>query len=264
MSEQHYTPDIIERAEELVSRIQGISSCRISTDETGRITEVHVAATARKSAKLVARDVEAVLNAELGIQVDHRKISVVVYDAPEEVPLPSVPAPAEGAEDAQEPATPAVAADAVTGDEAIHEFPVEEFPSRFVFESVNLFQSHENVQAEVELVRDGFESFGAATSVKFGQSHLNVVAEATLNAIGELLDDSIRLCLSGVVETPIGDDIAIIVKVDLLQERDTKTLVGCSLYVGNTHQTIVFATLDAMNRVVGKLKMKSTVEYKIR
>ena len=114
------------------------------------------------------------------------------------------------------------------------------------------------------MVRDGFESFGAATSVKFGQSHLNVVAEATLNAIGELLDDSIRLCLSGVVETPIGDDVAIIVKVDLLQERDTKTLVGCSLYVGNTHQTIVFATLDAMNRVVGKLKMKSTVEYKIR
>ena len=251
MSEQQYTPDVIARAEELVSRIQGISSCRISTDETGRIGEVHVAATARKSPKLVARDVEAVLNAELGIQVDHRKISVVVYDQP---PAESAPAP--------QPQQPQQAA--APPQEEIVEFPIEEHPARFVFQSVNQFQSQENVQAEVELTRNGMECFGSATSIKFGQSHLNVVAEATLSAIGELLDDAVRLCLSGVVESPIGDDVAIIVKVDLLQERDSKSLIGCSLYSGNTNQSVVFATLDAVNRVVGKLGFKSSVEYKIR
>jgi hypothetical protein len=260
MSEQHYTPDVIERAEQLVSRIQGISSCRISTDETGLIGEVHVAATARKSPKLVARDVEAVLNAELGMEVDHRKISVVVYDQP---PTTQEPAP-EAAPSQSDGAPAAVPADAIPAEQTLAHFPIEELAARFIFQSVNLFQSQENVQAEVELTRNGLECFGSATSIKFGQSHLNVVAEATLNAIGELLDDTIRLCLSGVVETPIGDDVAIIVKVDLLQERDSKSLVGCSLYSGNTNQSVVFATLDAVNRAVGKLDVKSSVEYKIR
>ena len=84
MSEQRYPSDVIDRAEALVSRVQGISSCRISTDEVAEITEVHVVATSHKPPKLVARDVEGCLKAMLGIHVDHRKIGVVVFDAVED------------------------------------------------------------------------------------------------------------------------------------------------------------------------------------
>ncbi len=81
MSEQRYPQEVIERAEILVNRIQGVSSCRISTDEVGAITEIHVVALPHKAAKLVARDVESCLKAELGMEVDHRKIGVVVITA---------------------------------------------------------------------------------------------------------------------------------------------------------------------------------------
>ena len=67
-----------------LAEIQGISSCRISTDEVGEITEVHVVATSQKPPNLVARDVEGCLKAMLGIHVDHRKIGVVVFDAVED------------------------------------------------------------------------------------------------------------------------------------------------------------------------------------
>lgn len=246
MSEQRYTPDIIARAEELVSRIQGISSCRISADEVGEITEVHVVSTSKKPPKLVARDVESCLQAELGVSVDYKKIGVVVFEAEHATgPPPAHEAPA-------------------VEDEPIMEFPIEEFPSRFAFQSVNLFISHNSIQAEVELVRDGVETLGSARSDNVGASPFRVVAEATLSAVMELLDESIRLCLADVAEVLLGDETAVVVKVDLLQNRDGQSLAGCSLYSGDTNQTVVFATLAAVNRVLGVLKSKDSIEYKIR
>ena len=244
MAAERYTPDIIARAEQLISRVQGISSCRISTDETGEITEVHVVATAQKSPKLVSRDVETLLRAELGIRVDYKKIGVVLVEADTTEAPPMINA-------ADEPVP-------------IIELPVEEYPARFAFQSVNLFLSQESIQAEVELVRQNVETFGRSRSDNPATPPMRVVAEATLKAVAELLDENIRLCLADIVEVPVDDGEAIVVKVNLVRNRDTKSLAGCSLYSGNVNQTVVFATLDAVNRVMGKLKTKNSVEYKIK
>jgi hypothetical protein len=72
--------DTIERAEDLILRLRDIHSCRISTDETGGISEVHVVAATERSPKMIARDVETCLKAELGLAVDYRKIGVVIID----------------------------------------------------------------------------------------------------------------------------------------------------------------------------------------
>lgn len=248
MSTQQNTPDIIARAQELIGRITGITSCRISSDSSGQITEVHVVATDVKPAKLVARDVETCLQAELGIHVDYKKIGVVTYE--------SLDVDTDKPEPEKQSQVPA------SLPEDVIELPIEEHPSRFAFQSVNLFISHEKVQAEVELVRDGTESLGRASSsnIVFPQ---NVIGEATLNAVGDLLDGSIRLCLSGVHEVQLNRQAAVIVTVCLIKQRDKRDLAGCSLDVGNINQTVVFATLDAVNRVLGKLGATSSVEYRI-
>jgi hypothetical protein len=246
MSEASYPPKVIERAETLVSRIQGVSSCRISTDELGVITEIHVVATCRKPAKLLARDVESCLMAVLGMKVDHRKIGVVFIDG--EKP------------DAASPEDRGRAAD----EEKAVEFPVEEFASRFEFRSVNLFISHESIQAEVELARDKLEVMGNAETPNINLSPLRVVAEATLKAIGQLYDETTRFCLADVQEITMGKDNAVVVTVDVMRSRDVKSLVGCSLFSGNINQTVVFATLDAVNRVLGKLTSRKSLEYRIK
>ena len=237
---------MIERAEALVGRIQGVSSCRISTDETGAITEIHVVATSHKAPKFVARDVESCLKAMAGIQVDHRKIGVVVFDSDEDGPLPDGGATKEPTE------------------QEIVEFPVEEFPSRFEFRSVNLFISPHSVQAEVELSRDDMEVFGGAKNSNMSLSPMWTVAEATLKAVGELLADDLNLCLAEVREIPLGENTAILVRVEILRNRERKSLAGCSLFSGNTNQTVVFATLDAVNRVLGKLNPRKSIEYRIK
>jgi len=223
-----------------VARIQGVSSCQIVTNERGEVAEVHVVATSAKPAKLIARDVETCLKAELGIDVDYKKIGVVLIEpdgAPEIVG--AVPA-------------------------GVEEFPVEEHAPRFAFHSVNVFLSREGNRAEVELVREGAHSLGVADNDNPAAPPWRVVAEATLRAISELLDASTRLCLVGVSRIAVGDAGAIVARVDLVGSRSNKDLVGCSLIDGDENRAAVFATLDAVNRIVGKLDFKSSIEYRIR
>jgi hypothetical protein len=246
MSPQKLTKDMVERAEALASRIVGISSCKITTDETGEITEIHVVATSRKPAKLIARDVESCLNAELGIQVDHKKIGVVLFEQTEDNREEHVkPAPVEV-------------------DESIEEFPVEEFPPRFIFQSVNLFISESSVKAEVELTRDGMEAFGNSQREQGSTSNRRVIAEATLKAVAEFLDETVKLCLCDVLQVPLGEKTVVVVRADLIRGRDRKNLAGCCIVSNDEAQAVVFATLDAVNRVVGKLQPKSSIEYRIQ
>jgi hypothetical protein len=80
MFEDRPNRDLVERAENLIVRLREVQSCRIYTDESGAISEIHVVAVTDRAPKLLARDVETCLKASLGLTVDYRKIGVVVID----------------------------------------------------------------------------------------------------------------------------------------------------------------------------------------
>lgn len=249
MSIYRLTPDEIAKAQDLVGRLQGVSSCQISADASGEITEVHVVAITDKAPKFIARDVESCLKAELGLDVDHRKIGVAVVESDTERPSE----PAGGPEPVR-----------VKSGEAVVEFPVEEYASRFAFQSVNLFIAQQSMRAEVELSRGSVTAFGSAQSDRPNRSPLEIVAQATLQAASEYLDETVRLCLVGLRRISVDDTDTIVVIVDRISGRDSKRLAGTSIVTENENQTVVFATLDAVNRVLGKLDFKSAVEYKIK
>jgi hypothetical protein len=262
MASQQFTPDEIAKAEGKVGRIKGIEACRISSDEKGTITEVHVVASSDKPARLIARDVESCLKAEMNMDVDHRIIGVVMFDSPEpDTGIEEQPQSRKGPDTSVNPETPAVA---IVTEEPVLEFPVEEYASRFAFRSVNLFLSHNGTRAEVELSRDDVAAYGKSDSSRPGRSPFAEIADATLNAVSEFLDETTRLCLGDVRRVAVDDTHVIVAKVDLVTARDRKSLAGASVIAGNENQTVVFATLDAVNRVLGKLDFKSAVEYKIR
>ena len=235
MNSKKLTPDQVRQTEAVVGRVPGVASCRIRTDATGEIREVHVAATPGRSPAAVAHDVEACLKTDLNLEVNPAMITVSVAEA-------AVP----------------------SADPDLEEFPILEHSSRFAFMSVNVVSSRDGVRAEVELARDLSATFGASTSPNTSAAPWPVIADATLRAISEFLDDTTRLCLSGVVKVPMGDDQAVVVRVDVVFPRCTKSLAGCALVDGNENQSVVFATLDAVNRVIGKLNFRTSVEYKIQ
>lgn len=232
MNPKGLTPDQLQRAEARLGRIPGVLACRIRAGGAGELEEIQLDAAHDAEADDISRAVETVMREEFGLAVDASRIQV----SPGRDGAPS----------------------------GVEEFPILEYATRFAFISVNVVSSREGLRAEVELSRETQSAFGAATSENIAVPAWTVVADATLRAVSEFLDDATRLCLIGVVKAPLGDNDAMLVRVDVVSSRCTKSLAGCALVDGNENQSVVFATLDAVNRVTGKLDFKTSIEYKIQ
>ena len=66
----------VRRAENLLTSLEGVLSARVVTTPLGEVSEIHVLTTSDQQAKQVVRNIESALMAQLGVKVDHRKISV--------------------------------------------------------------------------------------------------------------------------------------------------------------------------------------------
>ena len=66
-------------AQRHIVKLRDVNSCEIQSDPDGTITAVHVTARSGRSPKQIARDIEAILAAEEGVAIDHRKISIAQY-----------------------------------------------------------------------------------------------------------------------------------------------------------------------------------------
>src|SRR5438034_10104417 len=72
------TPDPwgVKRAENLIAGLTGVLSARVVVTPLGDVSEIHVLTLSDMQPKQVVRNVESALMAQLGIKIDHRKISV--------------------------------------------------------------------------------------------------------------------------------------------------------------------------------------------
>ena len=66
----------VRRAENLLTSLEGILSARVVTTPLGEVSEIHILAQAGLQAKQVVRNIESALLAQLGLKVDHRRISI--------------------------------------------------------------------------------------------------------------------------------------------------------------------------------------------
>ncbi len=66
----------LRRAEELIATLSGVLSVRIVPNDSGAIDEIHVLTTDAVAPKSTVRNIESALIAQLGMRVNHRKISI--------------------------------------------------------------------------------------------------------------------------------------------------------------------------------------------
>lgn len=66
----------LKKAEELLSTLQDVVSARIVADASGGVDSIHVLVMGTTTPKQVVRNIESALMAQLGMRIDHRKISV--------------------------------------------------------------------------------------------------------------------------------------------------------------------------------------------
>jgi hypothetical protein len=201
-------------AETTISRLRGVVSARVVTDERGFITEVHVTADQSRHPKQLSRDIESTLFSELGIRIDHRKISIAQVRGGDEPAL----------------------------------------DSRLKFLSIDYSLDRTTARARVSLGRGDDSYTGAASmpvGAELDQEHL--VARAGLGAIEEFLrSNSLNgvpgLELRDFTRSQANGQQCIMVTVRILGERQSEDLLGSALVRDDPWKAAALAVLDALNR----------------
>ena len=231
-------------------------SARIVTNDSGGILEIHVVADTARSAKMVARDVESILVAKIGLSIDHRKISVAQVEGKETAEAgPTSQAEAKPASQAE--AKPAKRVEAPAG---LYLAPEDK---RIEFVGVSLAQSNLVAQARVELSRDGVGTVAEATGADSTDSVLRIVAEATMEAVQRYFENGGLFTVTAVEQMTVGGKPIVVVVVAHVYERSERTLVGACPTSGDVPRAVALATLDAVNRFLRRLEPKEPTEYEI-
>jgi len=229
--------------------------------------------------RLISRDVESLLKAK-GIHVDFKTISVaqlkVVPAAESPPPGPTAPPPAS----APDPPEFAPRLRRFPGESPGSDSPSQEDPDaaaarlapaaegdaqgRLRFESVNVMTFGYRAEAQVELSAGEQEALGTATGANSRLGVARLVAGAALEALKKLVNGDIELAVEALEIVEVGGQRVVVVAVACLEGRRQRVLYGTAAVEGELNQAVVAATLDALNRVWGRLRGRERVEYELR
>jgi hypothetical protein len=214
-----YEPALLHRAEALLAGLTGVVSARIVADPDGRIEEIHVLTDQTMAPKQTVRNVESALLAQLGVKVDHRKVSV-----------------------AQTQGSAAVAGKIV----GIGHAPGVR---RYLFSGYEFERKMpQRIICRVRLRLDEEEFVGVAEGTDLERGRLNTAAEAVLRALEVAEGEALSFALDGVKLVEVFDLPVVVAAVYGLSGRTRTYLAGASPVNESSEHAAILATLQATNR----------------
>ena len=214
----------VRRAENLLTSLEGILSARVVTTPLGEVSEIHILAQSGLQAKQLVRNIESALLAQLGLRVDHRKISI-----------------AQTAE--------------VRPIEALEQSAVREQVLRraVLFENLTVSPGRRphRITIQVTLTYRGQTESAEEESSDTPRSRVEAAAKAAVTVLDRLLADSsasVALELEGARIVEGFDKEFAFVGVQGLGGRESLLLTGSAEIKESAERAAVFAVLDATNR----------------
>ncbi len=220
----------LQKAEELLSTLTGVVSAKIVAGPNGVVEAIHVLVNGDAPAKQMVRNIESALMAQLGMRIDHRKISIATtVKKPGEAMLP------------------------VTADPAISvELPTAAAVGRALyFEDVEIRGSRtKGVLCRVTLRRDAEQFVGEAEGFESDKSRVELSARAALAAIALSEGAEGRLSLEGVKVVTAFERELVLVGVMARIARQGTLLTGSCEIRDSAETAAALAVLNATNRWV--------------
>jgi hypothetical protein len=214
----------VRRAENLLTSLEGILSARVVTTPLGEVSEIHILAQSGLQAKQLVRNIESALLAQLGLRVDHRKISI-----------------AQTAE--------------VKPIEALEQSAVRDQVLRraVLFENLTVSPGRRphRITIQVTLTYRGQTESAEEESSDTPRSRVEAAAKAAVTVLDRLLADSsasVALELEGARIVEGFDREFAFVGVQGLGGRESLLLTGSAEIKESAERAAVFAVLDATNR----------------
>ena len=210
----------VRRAENLLTSLEGVLSARVVTTPLGEVSEIHILAQSGLAPKQVVRNVESALLAQLGLRVDHRKISI------------------------------AQTADVRPIETLDHEAVSVRARHRTVlFENMTASPSSRphHINLTVTLSCNGKSESADADSSDTPRSRVEAAARATIQVLDRLLEGA-AVALDGAKIVEGFDCQFVFAAVQGLGGRDSLLLTGTAQIRESAERAAVFAVLDATNR----------------
>lgn len=209
-----------EDIEAALSQVGEIKAARVVVGLDGQISEIHVLALPTKAPKQLVRDIESTLMARFGVPVDHRKISIA------QLGRDSIP-------ESPEAARSTAARPRIVG--------------------INASVSGLTAAASVTLEIDGAEYVGMASGPASQTGRARHVALATLDAVSQYTSEGTSFALEDVAVVQLGREKVSVACITLVTAFGEQSFSGSALVRQNDSDSIVRATLDAINRRIGLL-----------
>lgn len=210
---------LLPELEASLRQLTGVRAVRVVTGPDKKPTEIHVLAARDKAPKQVARDVQSLAMAEFDLEIDHRIISVVQLDGPDDE------AAAAAAETAE--AAPGV--------------------NRVTIATISVESAGAYSQVSVTLSSGETQVTGTNRGAAGAANRARIVARATLDAVSKLAElDAAEVDQAQVL--PVGGREVAVCTVEYLTAAGEQVVSGSAVVRGDPADAVARAVLDALNR----------------
>lgn len=207
----------IAEIELALSQVADIRAARVVSSDEGMIQEIHILASPDKSPKQLVRDIESTIMARFGIAIDHRTVSIAQLGRDVEP---------EGRRRTR---------------------------NRARIASVSAETVGVRASARVGLDLDGTSYIGVAEGPASTTGRQRLIAQATLAAVEQYTEGGCSFALEDVVIVTLGRERVAVSCVILVTPLGEQALSGTALARAGENESIVRATLDAINRRLNSL-----------
>lgn len=200
-----------KQIENAINAIVGVISSKvIFKSSRNEVEEIHVLAEPSRHAKQISKDVQSIFAVQLNREIDHRKISVATVNAL---------------------------------------LPKQDEP-RPKFMGIEYATVEGQLKVVVHLSAGQAHLVGRSEGVSSDRRNLKYVAQATIDAVKPLLKDAAQLLLEDWDIVTLNKQSVALVSLALATAESEYTLVGSSVIHDSIYESVVKATLDALNRKV--------------
>lgn len=206
------TNDTINSIEELINKVKGVLSNKVVAKDN-EIKEIHVLADNTRNPKQVARDVQSVIMAQFGIELNYKVVSVAQID---------------------------------TGEAFQSEL-------RLIFSNYSFINSGLTSEANVTLLRGNEIFEGHAEGPNTSGNKYRIIANATLDCVTKMISKNHMFLLEDIDMFYIAKSRIVVVGVTHATNNMEELLTGSSLIKKDEGEAVVKATLDAINRRIMSL-----------
>lgn len=204
--------------EEAIKRIRSVIGTRIKGNEFNEMSEIHVLANSERNPKQIVRDIESILAAQFGIEIDHKIVSVVQLEQQEDEENSSNNVSPKG----------------------------KQIRPKLVSVSLRTINTKAEIRVELSIGDEIYDGVASGTSTTYNK--LRLLVDATISALSGSLMEKLLFATEDVMITGLGKHQVAQVAICLITPIGEQSLVGCALVKSDEREAVVKATLDAVNR----------------